>query len=229
MLYITDALFSVNRVMIQTSEISEVFGNPFSGDRDALVKLLSEHFSSGSGDGSLDPKAHDLADFKNGSSDTFVRKSDLVNSAGVQSIVSASTFVKVDNTNPKNPKLKNADLRNVDGDPAFNKQLVINKNGEIGLKSANEGESITIKKNIVTLPGDAGLEGNNTTLYKIRLITRVESDIRFISGTSGNGSISANNVSYSTDKYVHIHEKNVSMPVFTHEGINPNTGLKNIG
>lgn len=215
----------INRITINSSEVTDAFGNPFSGDRDALVKLLSKNFSSGSGGGGLDPKAYDLADFKNQSSDTFVRKSDLGKNSGILSIASESTFVTVDNTDPKNLKLMNPQLKNADGDLAFNKQLVVNANGIIGTKSANEAVN-SIKKNIVTLPGEVSLDGNDTVPYKIRLMTRVESDIRFIPGTSGNGSISASNVSYSTDKYVHIHEKSVYMSVFTHEGINPNTGLQ---
>ncbi|MDV4026819.1 hypothetical protein CMT52_21090 [Elizabethkingia anophelis] len=66
----------VNRITINSSEVTEAFGSSFSGNRNALIKLLSENFSSGSGGGGLDPKAYDLADFKNGSDDAFVRKSD---------------------------------------------------------------------------------------------------------------------------------------------------------
>ncbi|MDV4024260.1 hypothetical protein CMT52_07905 [Elizabethkingia anophelis] len=116
-------------------------------------------------------------------------------------------------------------LQNADGDSTFNKQLVANGYGVVGIKSV-DADTGTTKKSIVTQPVDAGLEGNDTNPYQVRIMTRVESDIRFISGTSGNGSISASNASYSTDKYVNIHENSVYMSVFTHEGINPNTGLQ---
>ncbi|KUY29387.1 hypothetical protein [Elizabethkingia ursingii] len=132
----------VNRITINSSEVSSAFGTPFSGDRDALVKLLGENFNSGSGGGELDPSSYDLAEFKNESADVFVRMSDLNDLSGIETISSESTFVTIDNSDAKNPKLE-TNLQNADGDASYTKRVVAKEDGTMGIVTGSGGSTET--------------------------------------------------------------------------------------
>lgn len=79
-IYISDnaSQFSgVDNISVDVTKVEEAFGQPFEGNRDDLIRLLSEQFNSGAGGGEFNPSEHDLIEFKNVSVDPYVKVSSL--------------------------------------------------------------------------------------------------------------------------------------------------------